>query len=160
MNVFLPYSDYFESIICLDKKRAMKQTLECKQLIDGLEGVGSLSWTRHPASRMYNGYLGSLVNYYNICFQHCKNFWKIKFQKLKQIERNYEVIDPPWLGYEKFHSSMRGRLLDKDISWYGKFGWIEEPIPEKVGYYWPVDKKMVLAKEVENWKNRIDKRAG
>lgn len=158
MNVFLPYSDYQKSIECLDKKRCMKQALEAKQLIDGLLGLGSLTWTRHPASRMFRDNINSLIKYYNLCLEHSIKHHKINFVKLKYIPSlpNLTDQDPVWLGYEPFHSRMRARLLHKD-SHYQKFGWTEEPVNEKEGYIWPVDKSFSLIGEIREFQRNRNK---
>ena len=41
---------------------------------------------------------------------------------------------PSWLGSNKLHSSHRANLLRKDIGFYRKHGWTEQP---REGYYWP-----------------------
>ena len=36
------------------------------------------------------------------------------------------IVDPDWLGNERFHSSHRANLLRKDSEYYSKQGWSED----------------------------------
>lgn len=140
MQVFLPYSDYRESILTLDKKRCFKQVVECGQLINGILGISSLKTRSHPASRMFADNLNSLIEYHNIAYDICVEKYKINFVKTKKLSPILCLNSdkPSWVGREDIHSRMRARLLDKDWAWYQQYGWTEEPVSEEIGYIWPV----------------------
>jgi hypothetical protein len=149
IQVFLPYPDYYQSVYTLDKKRLFKQLVEAKQLIDGLRGLGSLSWTKHPASKMYVGYTDSLVEYHNICYHRCvaEGF---KLVKSKLIEYGSKPINPIWLGYPPLHCAMRANLMKKDVVHYSQLNWPETGM-DAHGYIWPVDKQGNVIREILEW---------
>lgn len=148
MNVFLPFSDYRQSIKDLDKRRGFKQVIECKQIINTLEGK-SEGWKNHPATVMYRGHINSLKRYYNICLQHCIDFWKIKVVKLQPYDIIGPIEHPEWLGFPMFHSVMRANLVRKDSLWYK---YQESP---QEGYFWPCNKDGSLKDEVKTWKQNL-----
>ena len=84
MQTFLPYSSFKESAKVLDKKRAWKQVVECKQLLCSLRADDlPLTWVQnksyknqifkhHPARLMWVGYEELLKKYFNetsCCFE-------------------------------------------------------------------------------------------
>ena len=160
MQTFLPYPDYYSCAKVLDKKRAWKQVVEAYQILKVLEfrreGLitkqrgKKIGWLNHPAVLMWVGYEASLVSYYNIFWDYCVEVHKVKAVKLqKKKDFSGSKSDPIWLGYEPLHSSHRGRLLDKNPEHYRKFGWIDQPRSEKLGYIWPVDKNGFLIPEIK-----------
>lgn len=144
----MPYKDYLESAIVLDKKRCWKQVVETKQILCILhyEDVPDIwketkswnaqGWKNHPAVKMWEGYELSLANYYNVFLDHCLNVHKIKTKMEKLIVKSTPIL-PWWLGNEAFHRAMRARLIEKDKAFYlPKF-------PNDEGYngsmyWWPV----------------------
>lgn len=135
MQTFLPEPSFYLSAQTLDKKRALKQVLEAHQILNTLAGK-SKAWVNHPATRMWRGYEAALTEYYNVFWQYCKDFHKIKFDKLKKKDMIGDVKMPEWFGCEAFHSTHRARLLDKNIQFYSIYNWKESP---SEGYnFWPV----------------------
>ncbi|MFQ3578873.1 MAG: pyrimidine dimer DNA glycosylase/endonuclease V [Bacteroidales bacterium] len=144
MQTFLPYPDFQKSAKILDKRRVWKQVVEAKQILDVLLSKKQRgAWVNHPATRMWRGYEGALIKYYNIFYIECLIYRNIRIKKLK-IKIPHNVVYPPWLGDERVHSSHRGRLLNKYPEYYSQFGWNEEPIPQNQGYFWPVDMQHCL----------------
>ena len=47
---------------------------------------------------------------------------------LEDVPEWGKIKYPHWLGNKSFHSSHRANLLRKDLEYYSKFGWIENPI--------------------------------
>ena len=133
MQTFLPYRDFKQSAICLDKKRQFKQVVEASQIYNTLIHKRK-AWQNHPAVLMWKGYEDALAEYHNVCWEVAKEKWGIKFVKLSKIAMGDVVIYPPWLGNEKFHASHRSNLLRKNIEYYSQFGWTEPPNLE---YFWP-----------------------
>ena len=129
MQTFLPYPDFRETFKCLDMKRLGKQRSEAIILIEAITtGNG---WSKHPASKMWNGYKNALIEYYNLCIAE----WVSRgYNNNMQMFPFGNVIYPPWLGNPEFHSSHRSNLLRKDPSYYGQFGWTE---PNNLPYIWP-----------------------
>ncbi len=133
MNTFLPYSDFRESVRCLDYRRLGKQRVEAKQILNALSGK-TKGWRRHPATRMWEGYTTALTLYMNLCIRE----WVRRGYKNNMPEEyvdNGSLVYPSWLGDAEFHASHRSNLLRKDKEWYGQFGWEESP---DLPYVWPV----------------------
>lgn len=136
MQTFLPSPSFEMCSKLLDYRRLGKQRCEAVQILDTLQNGGG--WRHHPAVKMWRGYEPAL-HYYKDCM--------IREWIARGYNNNMELTTPRtlsgielpwWIGLEKLHSSHRGRLLFKDPEWYGQFGWVEEPIPTEVGYYWPL----------------------
>jgi hypothetical protein len=169
MNTFLPYADFMESAKVIDKKRCWKQVVEAKQIINILETKANLglaindyvkaedalskviTWSNHPAVKMWEGYIEALKHYYNIFLSTCLTEHKIN-TKLEFISCKYSTPEatilhvhqywtknekPWWLGNEDFHRAMRSRLIEKDREFYLPL------FPNDEGfnggkYFWPV----------------------
>jgi hypothetical protein len=133
MQTFLPYPDYERSLAVLDYKRLGKQRVEAHQILDILRGQQS-SWVSHPAVRMWRGYEGALVAYYNAALREwaARGYRNIILQPLPEPS---VVVMPPWLGREDFHASHRSKLLAKNPEHYSRFGWREGP---GLPYVWPI----------------------
>lgn len=128
MNTFLPYADFNQSAVCLDRQRLGKQRVECLQLLRG-------SWPNHPASKMWRGFEAALAAYAEtICLEWKKRGYKDTcHEKCLEIVTPSTKVLPPWLGREDFHAAMRSNLLRKNRDWYGQFGWRE---PDNLPYIW------------------------
>jgi len=133
MQTFLPYADFQQSLAALDYKRLGKQRVEARQILDILRGQPS-SWASHPAVRMWRGFEGALVAYYNAALKEwaARGYRNIILQPLPESSR---PVMPWWLGREDFHASHRSKLLAKNPEHYSQFGWGEEPGQP---YVWPV----------------------
>ena len=126
MQTFLPYRDFRESLKSLDWRRLGKQRVETHQVLNVLLGrTQTKGWRNHPITKMWRGYENALKVYFNLCVQE----WidrgynnNMKFEKIAG-----EVVYPPWIGHELFHSSHRANLLRKDQEYYGAQGWLEDP---------------------------------
>lgn len=117
MQTFLPYPDFNESAVVLDKKRQWKQVVEASQILDVLEGRKT-GWANHPAVKMWVGYTDSLRDYFNAMLYVTKTIHhintKYEFRKPDRILNEY----PWWLGNTNFHFAMRARLIEKDRDFY------------------------------------------
>ena len=132
MQTFLPYSNFEESLKCLDNKRLGKQRVEAWQVLKTLRGL-STGWVNHPAVRMWRGFVPALTEYYNLSLDvwESRGFNNIVLESLSVIE---PVVMPPWVGQPSFHLSHKSNLLRKNQVWYRKF-WPE--IPDNLPYIWP-----------------------
>jgi len=131
MQTFLPYPDFRRSLQVLDYRRLGKQRLEAHQLIRVIS-TGTGGWSRHPAARMWRGYLDALKLYYNLAIEE----WVRRGyrNRMKKMDIEGEVLLPPWFGDEAFHAAHRSNLLRKDPVYYGQYGWQEPPT---LPYVWP-----------------------
>lgn len=149
MQTFLPYPSFIDSARCLDYRRLGKQRVECKQILQAL-GVpigGPLrgkpsSWRNHPATRMWQGYEQTLLEYAAVvCREWVGRGYNdslgAQFDEARatMIGERGVGCDPPWLGDEDFHASHRSNLLRKLPAHYSRFGWAE---PNDLPYVWPL----------------------
>jgi len=136
MQVFLPYTNFYEVARTLDKKRLFKQVVECDQILEFMNEKqlpltrGKKSQFNHPVCKMWRECGAVLTLYRNILLLECVENRGIKTKK-EQLCIISEFIYPKWFGLEELHSNHRARLLYKDFNWYGKFGWVEKPLDEK-----------------------------
>lgn len=141
MQTFLPYPDFWRSVVVLDWQRLGKQRVEAWQILDTLTGKSN-GWANHPATKMWRGYEAALALY---GLQACQE-WAGRGYKDTMTERFLDALDemdiqhysdvvmPPWFGDEVFHASHRANLLRKDPEWYGQYGWDDDPATP---YIWP-----------------------
>ena len=135
MQTFLPLPCYQVSAACLDRQRLGKQRVEVLQLLRALNGE-SQGWRNHPATRMWDGYLESLVEYgVAVCVEWIRRGYRDTCRaKIVAHSWGDHPTPPWWLGDEKFHAAHRSNLLRKDPNNYGRFGWSE---PTTLPYVWP-----------------------
>ncbi len=142
MQTFLPYKSFEASARVLDRQRLGKQRVETLQIMNALsKGVG---WLNHPATLMWKGYEGALIDYQEaICKEWLsrgyqdtclEKTWDSYIYLVGSDAQKWNGAKPYWLGLKKFHSTHRGNLLRKNPEHYGQFGWKELPME---GYYWP-----------------------
>jgi len=121
----MPYASPYQSARVLDPSRLGNQAYrECRTLING-------GWPNHPASKMWSGHEHHLALYALACLEELRRRGRfypghILFFERKLIEFPDTGL-PSWVGDERLHSSHRAVLLWKDLDWYGRFGWSEEP---------------------------------
>lgn len=149
MQTFLPYADFKQSALVLDRQRLGKQRVEALQILRTLYGISD-GWTNHPAVKMWKGYEPVLALYaLEICAEwshrgYIDSCWKqinalVSWRDaVDGVSKNGQWIlcsPPAWLGDPAFHASHRSNLLRKDPDHYGQFGWTELPT---LPYVWPV----------------------
>lgn len=136
MQTFLPYPNFTVSAMCLDNKRLGKQRVEARQIQSALQKGGG--WENHPATKMWRGHTIALMLYGDCMIREWvrrgfNNVMPLMLDVTAQYVRS-EAVMPQWLGDERFHSSHRAALLQKDPDWYTQFGWDETP---EINYIWP-----------------------
>ena len=133
MQTFLPYSDFADSVACLDYKRLGKQRVEAMQTYNQIT-KGKGGYPHHPVNKMWQDYPNALAEYHNLCIEE----WVSRGYKntMKSYNLAYSKIKyPHWLGNEQLHASHRSNLLRKDYDFYKKYGWQE---PTNLPYIWIV----------------------
>jgi hypothetical protein len=147
MQTFLPYPNFKDSVAVLDRQRLGKQRVENLQIIKALTLGGGLhgGWARHPASRMWLGYVPALMAYQKAT---CDEWATVRGYKdtcyvkslamLTEEQRTaYETDEyelPDWFGSEEFHKAHKSNLLRKDYEYY-KFHFLG--VPDDIPYIWP-----------------------
>lgn len=155
MQTFLPYSDFKKSLEVLDNKRLGKQRVETYQIISAitrrpkLDGTPYKGWTNHPCSIMWGKFVPALKLYLNLSIDE----WIKRGFKNTMVKETIEekIVYPDWLGFEDFHSSHRANLLKKELEYYSKYNWIENP---QDPYVW-LDKDGKWYKQIAGQKDRI-----
>lgn len=133
MQTFLPYSDFKQSVECLDTARLGKQRLECLQLLEAIQPNSRSSWRNHPCAAIWRGYEEALGWYMDCAIREWiargyKNTMSTYHDKVPSI-----VSYPPIIGDRKFHDSHKSNLLRKDPVFYGVYNW---DVPNNLEYVW------------------------
>ncbi len=135
MQTFLPYADFAASAKVLDRQRLGKQRVECKQIINALEGT-SKGWQNHPATLMWKDHPVALALYGAIVCQEwiSRGYKDTLLPFFQERMQHRPLTEPYWWGDDKFHASHRSNLLRKMPEHYRKF-WPDEP--DDLPYVWP-----------------------
>lgn len=110
MQVFIVGSP-LETAMALDPKRLRKQVIECKQILDALNGAKA--WRNHPCVLQYGGY-EEWLRYYKRCLvQYVRG--------RKSLAAHFSVlaneVRPKWHTQE-YYDQMKRRLYTKDPEHY------------------------------------------
>lgn len=129
MQVFVPYAEPIKVAECLDGRRLNKQIIECKQILDAIDGIGK-GWFNHPVTKMYEPYsewlyyymkcLECYVDYINYIESHNKNTSEFYFIRTLFWNSNANKIRPPFLT-EEFCNQHKRRLYTKNPEYYIQF---------------------------------------
>jgi hypothetical protein len=117
MQVFI-IGTPFETAIALDPKRLHKQIVECRQILDALNG--KTAWSNHPCVLQYRGYEKWLEHYHD-----CLLFFKRGYYDLAKIESHYATDCHPveWHTAE-YYEQMKRRLYTKDPTYYAVWSYL------------------------------------
>jgi len=132
MQTFVPCYTFKDCARALDYRRLGKQRVECKQILNALNGT-SKGWVNHPATRMWRGYEEALKQYMReVILEWISRGYKNNMEIPEESPYDY----PSWWGLEKVHASHRSALLEKDFEYYySQHGWEDPP---EINYTWPV----------------------
>lgn len=149
MQTFLPYAGFAESARVLDMRRLGKQRVEVLQIVNALDKSQDKGWKNHPATKMWEGYPGQLIDYGQaICTEWIRRGYRDSiFNKLEDLRwhglfLHYELdprtlgndLPPPWLGDEAFHRSHQSNLIRKNPEFYAP---LFPGVPADLDYIWP-----------------------
>ena len=138
MMTFLPFACFAKSAACLDMRRLQNQRTEARFVLEWLEKSGAyFDLSDYGAARMWVGFRDALAMYYNAMLQEYEHRGKVNGPTLTRATVAVHVEMPPWLGDERFHSSHRAVLLQKDAKYYGQHGWAEADRAEFHEYLYP-----------------------
>lgn len=136
----MPYGSYVRSAQVLDDKRLGKQRVEAIQILHALHK--QTGWANHPATKMWEGYERSLVDYLSAV---CSEWVSRGFKNTKCSEHLYLLRDqykrsdnvvPHWVGDAEFHMSHRAKLQWKNPAHYRPIFRLGD-IHEEPTYVWP-----------------------
>ena len=145
MQVFIVGTP-LETAMALDKRRLNKQIIECKQILDALEGAKA--WRNHPAILQYRGYTGWLIAYQSCLRYYYKGTYvkntcydcEVVLRNCLAAERLCESLTPPFHTKEYF-DQMKRRLYTKDPDYYRQW---EHLGKSEINYYWSQDENKFI----------------
>lgn len=128
MQIFCPYPSPLECAKALwnDRLRYNKQIIECKQILDAIEGVGK-GWFNHPVVKMYKNYKVWLT-----CYMLCLTYYRLYQKSVNEMDKKSlytsaeifnnraDQIRPPFLT-EEFCDQHKRRLYTKSPELYSQF---------------------------------------
>jgi len=132
MQTFLPYSDFRNSVACLDYKRLGKQRVEAMQTYNQIT-KGKGGYPHHPVNKMWQEYPNALAYYHNLCIDEWIARGYKNTMSYISFDQSNNGMFPHWLGNEQLHASHRSNLLKKDYTFYSQYGWQE---PTDMPYVW------------------------
>lgn len=142
MQTFVPLDDMRESVMTLDVKRLGKQRVETLQIMRALAGL-SHGWVNHPATRMWRGHEGALMQYQVATCSHWVGAYGYKDTCLSKtfsvFDEYFDPTDetlPPWWGDPRVHDSHKSALVYKNPEHYSEY-WPD--VQGEYNYYWPVE---------------------
>jgi hypothetical protein len=108
----------FETAMALDSKRLHKQIVECRQILDALNGKSA--WSNHPCVLQYRGYEKWLEHYHD-----CLLFFKRGYYDLAKIESHYAAdCHPVEWHTDDYYEQMKRRLYTKDPIYYAVWSYL------------------------------------
>ena len=139
MQVFIVGTP-LETAMALDPKRLRKQIIECRQILDALNGAKA--WSNHPCVLQYKGYEKWLRSYKE-CLEECQEGKSDDspdggFYGMRDASRHCEVCKPPFHTQEYFEQ-MKRRLFEKDEEHYKQWSHLGKSLDD--WYY--IDGKFV-----------------
>lgn len=142
MQTFLPYSTFQKTAKVLDYRRLGKQRVETWQILRAIRGE-TRGWVNHPASVMWRGYEGALIDYgISMCSEWIgRGYNDTMLPRFKDIAGEYEDKSlPDWLGDEDFHLSHMSNLIRKDPIFYSP---LFPGVPDDLEYLWPEERQLI-----------------
>ncbi|RJU01788.1 hypothetical protein D6T65_09755 [Arthrobacter frigidicola] len=148
MQTFLPYPDFAASAAVLDQARLGKQRVETLQALRALV-LPDYGWQRHPAIRMWMGYVPALSLYGRAMVEewvsrgHADTTGPLIREFAPDADPR-EVLLPSWLGDAGVHLSHQSNLIQKAPEIYrDRFPGVPEDLP----YLWPEPEREILPAE-------------
>lgn len=125
MNVFIIGSP-LETAQILDKRRLNKQIIECRQILDALNG--KKAWSNHPCTLQYKEHTNWL-NLYLWCLECYTN------GRVEDAQGHSDVAElaRPNFHTEEFFNQMKRRLYTKDPVHYAQWAGLGK---SEENWYW------------------------
>lgn len=118
MQVFIIGSP-LETAIVLDAKRLNKQIIECKQILDALNG--KKAWSNHPCVLQYRGHEKWLANYLN-----CLTLYKHQASIHAGVCSDLARMCTPQFHTQEYFDQMKRRLYQKNNNHYKQWAHLGE----------------------------------
>lgn len=125
MQVFIVGTP-LETAKALDRLRLNKQIIECRQILDALNGAKA--WSNHPCTLQYRGHELWLRNYMKCLASYQKGY----LFSAEMFSGACEHIKPSF-HTEEYFNQMKRRLYTKDLIFYAQ--WMNLGMGETNWYY-------------------------
>jgi Pyrimidine dimer DNA glycosylase len=150
VQTFLPFADFVQTAVVLDRQRLGSQRVEAMQLFNALTVPGH-GYRHHPAAKMWHGCEEAIVRYtLTMCAEWTRRGYgdtvadKISAHALErlgiakvrtqaQLARARQL--PAWLGDADFHQAHQSNLMRKNPDHYREFF---GDVPANLEYVWPL----------------------
>lgn len=116
MNVFV-IGTALETAMALDRKRLNKQIVECKQILDAMEGVGA--WKNHPCVLQYKMHSQWLKSY-----MRCLICYRRGWVEDAEYHSNQAQYIKPFFHTEGYFQQMKRRLYTKSPNLYEEWAYL------------------------------------
>jgi hypothetical protein len=136
MQVFI-VGTVLETAKALDSRRLNKQIIECRQIIDAIQGTGK-GWFNHPVVKMYEDHTNWLR-----CYMWCLEEYQNKKSDALMLMHynNYCEENKPAFFNDDFFTQMKRRLYTKDNEYYKQWADLGE---SDINWYWsPTENKFI-----------------
>lgn len=118
MQVFIVGSP-LETAMALDPKRLRKQIIECRQILDALNG--NSAWSNHPCVLQYREYK-TWLQYYTRCLE-C---YSQGFPSTPMWYSEHSFVYQPRFHTQAYYNQMKRRLYTKDKEHYKQWAHLGE----------------------------------
>ena len=124
MQVFIVGSPLVTAM-ALDKRRLNKQIIECRQILDALNGAKA--WSNHPCVLQYRGYEKWLTAYFNVLVHYRRYVVGLCDANYLGAASIQDIVakdlTPPFHTQEYF-DQMKRRLYTKDPVHYAQWAYL------------------------------------
>ena len=126
MQVFIIGSAY-ETAKALDKRRLNKQIIECRQILDAINGK-TKAWANHPCTIQYRNHAEWLTAY-----ELCLKSYMYGNDAQALIANVYANMKRPNFHTQEYFDNMKKRLYTKNNEHYKQFAHLGESYEN---WYW------------------------
>lgn len=121
MQIFI-IGKVLDTFEVLDKRRLNKQKIECKQIMDAIDGI-STAWKNHPIVKSYTPYRKWLSVYYWLIEEYTSSNSDLlmMFHYNKWLWENKPIFHT-----EEYFNQMKRRLYTKDNKLYSLYSELGE----------------------------------
>ena len=119
MQVFIVGSPLVTAM-ALDKRRLNKQIIECRQILDALNGAKA--WSNHPCVLQYRGYEKWLMNYMGCLIRYQAG----QPTMAKTSSQWCKIHGTPPFHTQEYFDQMKRRLYTKDPVHYAQWAHLGE----------------------------------
>lgn len=120
MQVFITSKNPIETVKVLDNRRLNKQIIECRQILNAINGQ-TKAWKNHPCTLQYKNHKSWLI-----CYLYCLEYYKRGNidDALFCSNKCFEMV--PNFHDDEYLNQMKRRLYTKDNNHYKQWSYLGE----------------------------------